>query len=65
MLILILYYILNANNINPTWDIVLKANNIFIMNCVKPTTVPIIGEIKELYTTILGLMFIFFYNIIL
>ena len=40
--------ILNASNINPTWDIVLYANNPFILNCVKPTTVPVIRDIKEL-----------------
>ena len=39
---------LKANNIKPTWDIVLYASNLFILNCVKPTTVPIINERSEL-----------------
>ena len=29
-------FIVKANNINPTWLIVLYANNLFILNCVKP-----------------------------
>ena len=32
----------------PTCEIVLYANNLFILNCVKPTTVPIINESNEL-----------------
>ena len=39
---------LKANNIKPTWDIVLYASNLLILNCVKPTTVPIINERREL-----------------
>ncbi len=40
--------ILKANNIKPRCDIVLYANNLFILNCVKPNTVPIIKDKKEL-----------------
>ena len=39
---------LKANNIKPRCDIVLYANNLFILNCVKPKTVPIIRDNKEL-----------------
>jgi hypothetical protein len=45
--------ILNANNIKPTCEIVLYANNLFILNCVKPTTVPIIKESSELTNKLL------------
>ena len=37
-----------ANNINPRCDIVLYAKSLFILNCVKPKTVPIIRDNKEL-----------------
>ncbi len=40
--------ILKANRIKPTWDIVLYANNLLILNCVKPTIVPTNKESKEL-----------------
>ena len=40
--------ILKANNINPTWLMVLYANNLLILNCVRPTIVPIKRENKEL-----------------
>ncbi len=43
---------LKANNIKPTWLIVLYANNLFILDCVKPKTVPIINESKELINKI-------------
>lgn len=39
---------LRPNNINPTWDIVLKAKSLFILDCVNPTTVPIIRDRREL-----------------
>ena len=39
---------IKANNINPICDIVLYANNLFILVCVKPNTVPIIKEKKQL-----------------
>ena len=32
----------------PRWDIVLYANNLFILNWVRPTTVPIINDSKQL-----------------
>jgi hypothetical protein len=38
----------NPNNINPTCDIVLKAKSLFILDCVNPTTVPIISDKREL-----------------
>ena len=40
--------ILKASNINPTCDIVLKAYNLFSLDCVKPTIVPIIKDKIEL-----------------
>ena len=40
--------ILKPNNMNPIWEIVLKANNLLILDCVKPTTVPIINNKREL-----------------
>ena len=39
---------LNANNINPTCDIVLNAYNLFILDCVKPNSEPIIKDKSEL-----------------
>jgi hypothetical protein len=39
---------LNANKIKPRCEIVLYANNLFIRNCVKPTTEPMIKESREL-----------------
>jgi hypothetical protein len=36
------------NNIKPTCDIVLKANSLFILDCVNPTTVPITKDKREL-----------------
>jgi hypothetical protein len=38
----------NPNNIKPTCDIVLKAKSLFILDCVNPTTVPIIRDKREL-----------------
>jgi hypothetical protein len=38
----------NPNNKNPTCDIVLKAKSLFILDCVNPTTVPIISDKREL-----------------
>jgi len=40
--------ILKPSNINPTCDIVLKANSLFILDCVNPTIVPIIKDKREL-----------------
>ena len=40
--------ILKAKRIKPICDIVLYANNLFILNCVKPSTVPIIKDNNEL-----------------
>lgn len=40
--------ILKANNIKPTWEIVLYANSLLILNCVKPSIVPINKENKQL-----------------
>jgi hypothetical protein len=40
--------IVKPNNINPTCDIVLKAKSLFILDCVNPTTVPIIRDKREL-----------------
>ena len=40
--------ILKPNSINPTCDIVLKANNLLILDCVNPTTVPITKDKTEL-----------------
>lgn len=40
--------ILKANNIKPRCEIVLYANSLFILNCVKPKTVPIIKDKNEL-----------------
>lgn len=40
--------ILNANNIKPKWDMVLYANNLFILDWLSPKTVPIISEKNEL-----------------
>lgn len=37
-----------ASNINPKCEIVLYANNLFILNCVNPKTVPIIKDKREL-----------------
>jgi hypothetical protein len=39
---------LKPNNIKPTCDIVLKAKSLFILDCVNPTTVPIIRDRREL-----------------
>ena len=41
-------FMLKANSIKPKCDIVLYANNLFILNCVKPNTVPIIKDKNEL-----------------
>lgn len=41
-------FILNANNMKPTCEMVLYANNLLILNCVRPTTEPITNESKEL-----------------
>jgi hypothetical protein len=38
----------SPNNINPTCDIVLKAKSLFILDCVNPTTVPMISDKREL-----------------
>ena len=38
----------NPNNIKPTCDIVLKAKSLFILDCVKPTTVPTTKDKREL-----------------
>lgn len=38
----------NASKINPTWLIVLYAYNLFILDCVKPRTDPIIKDNKLL-----------------
>ena len=40
--------ILKAKSIKPRCDIVLYANNLFILNCVKPNTVPTINDKNEL-----------------
>jgi hypothetical protein len=40
--------ILNPHNINPTCDIVLNAKSLFILDCVKPTTVPTTKDKREL-----------------
>ena len=40
--------ILNAKSIKPRCDMVLYANNLFILNCVKPSTVPTIKDKNEL-----------------
>ena len=40
--------ILKPNSINPTCDIVLNAKSLFILDCVKPTTVPITKDKREL-----------------
>ena len=40
--------ILKPNSINPTCEIVLNANNLFILDCVNPTTVPITKDKREL-----------------
>ena len=40
--------ILKPNSINPTCDIVLNANNLLILDCVNPTTVPITKDKREL-----------------
>ena len=45
---------LKPNNMNPTWDIVLKANSLFILDCVKPTTVHIINDKRELIIGLCG-----------
>ncbi len=45
-------FIVKANNINPTWLMVLYANNLFILNCVKPKTDPITRENKLLNNSI-------------
>jgi hypothetical protein len=37
----------------PKCDIVLYANNLFILNCVKPKTVPIIKDKRELTNKLL------------
>jgi len=39
---------LNANNIKPKCDMVLYANNLFILDWLSPNTVPIISEKNEL-----------------
>ena len=39
---------------NSTWNIVLKANSLFILDCVKPTTVPIINDKRELIIGLCG-----------
>src|SRR6266487_1465310 len=41
-------FTLNASNIKPKCEIVLYANNLLIRDCVKPNTVPIIKDNKEL-----------------
>ena len=41
-------FIAKANNIKPRCEIVLYAKSLFILNCVKPKTVPIIRDNKEL-----------------
>ncbi len=40
--------ILKAKSIKPRCDIVLYANSLFILNCVKPKTVPTIKDKNEL-----------------
>ncbi len=40
--------IVKANNIKPRCEIVLYANSLFILSCVKPKTAPIIKDKKEL-----------------
>ena len=40
--------IVKPSNINPTWDIVLNAKSLFILDWVNPTTVPIIKDKREL-----------------
>ena len=37
-----------AKSMKPKCDIVLYANNLFILNCVKPNTAPIIKDKREL-----------------
>ena len=39
---------LKVNKIKPKCDIVLYANNLFILDCVKPNIVPIIKDNTEL-----------------
>ena len=39
---------LRAKSIKPRCDIVLYANNLFILNCVKPKIAPIIKDKNEL-----------------
>ena len=39
---------LRAKSIKPRCEIVLYANNLFILNCVRPKTAPIIKDKKEL-----------------
>ena len=41
-------FIAKANNIKPRCEIVLYAKSLFILNCVKPNTVPIIRDKREL-----------------
>ncbi len=40
--------IVKANSIKPRCDIVLYASNLFILNCVKPKTLPNIKDKNEL-----------------
>ena len=42
----------SASKINPTWLIVLYANSLFILNCVKPSTDPINKDNKLLINSI-------------
>ena len=41
-------FMAKASNIKPRCEIVLYAKSLFILNCVKPNTVPIIRDNKEL-----------------
>lgn len=44
--------ILSPNKINPTCEMVLNAKSLLILDCVNPTTVPIINDKRELNNSV-------------